>query len=95
MQDERRKMARRQDSEIRRRHRLQRVAWQAFYYVAAFLATQLPAVVLRVWANTKPVYREQEATLFWAMVLQALLWPLQGLFNYLIYTQTAYLRELG
>lgn len=95
LHDERRRMARRQASETRRRQRLKKLAWQAFYYVTAFLATQLPAVTLRVWANVAQVKREDEASLFVILVLQAVLWPLQGLFNYLIYTQTAYVREIG
>lgn len=95
LQDQRRQLARRQDSAKRGRQRLQQVAWQAFYYVFAFVITQLPAVLLRVCANVFSVRRENEAALFWLLVFQAVLWPLQGFFNYLIYTQTAYLREFG
>ena len=95
MQEARRRMARRQDSEHRRQQRVKQLAWQAFYYVAAFLVTQLPPLALRVCAHALQVNRRNEQELFVLLVLQAVLSPLQGLFNFIIFTQTTYLREIG
>ena len=77
----------------RQKERRQAVAFQAFLYVASYVVSYLPTNVLRVTASALSMDTSHEAQLFPLLVLQAILWPLQGFFNYLIYSRPSYLRE--
>ena len=79
----------------RSKARVQAVARQACYYVAGFVLCYLPTFVIRVTAATLALNPNEEARLFPLLVIQAIFWPLQGLFNFLIYSRSpSYLREI-
>lgn len=87
----------RERAELRRKNSsLQAVAVQGFLYVGAFLVTYLPLLFLRVAAAQLSLQRYEESKVYWLMVLQAIFWPSQGLFNFLIYSRSpaSYLREI-
>lgn len=62
-----------------------------FLYVTAFLATVTPSFILAV-LETHYGYTGNESNLYPLWVLNAILLPLQGLFNFLIYIKAAYSR---
>lgn len=71
--------------------RVRAVANQAFFYVAAFMITYLPAGIVRILAGFG-MGAEDEGQLFPLLVLQALLLPSQGLFNVLVYIRPSFWR---
>ena len=84
-----------QSLEARRQARVQTVAWQAVYYVVAFVLCYAPTLIVRVTAATLGLEPSQEGRVFGLLVIQAILWPLQGLFNFVIYSSSpSYLREI-
>lgn len=85
---------RKQLQQARENERVQAVAFQAFLYVAAYVVSYLPTTILRIYAAANSLNSNDEAQLFPLLVLQAIFWPLQGLFNYIIYCRSPpYLRE--
>lgn len=95
IQEEKREMARQRDLQERQARRLRKIAVQGFLYVGAFLVTSIPTVVLRICAGFFALASADESNYFPLLVVQAILLPLQGLLNFLIYSRTAYLRETG
>ena len=76
--------------------RLQKFAVQGYLYVGSFMLTHLPTAAMRVASAIMNIQPDQEADYFWLLLAQAVLLPLQGLFNYFIYCRApAYLREVG
>jgi len=69
------------------------VATQASLYVAGFLICYVPSLTLRIMEGSTYYDAEDEHTIFPLLVLQALLLPLQGLFNCLIYVRPSYTRS--
>lgn len=92
--DQQRLLAHQKEKQKRQSQRLQALAFQAFLYIAGFLLTQVPTVVLRVCVLAFQVTASNEAVYFPLLVAQAILKPLQGLFNYVVFTRTTYLREI-
>ena len=85
-----------QSQHHRQNQRVQAIARQAtLYNIVCFLITQLPTIILRIWAAVGQLVSSDEATVSPLLLLQAILWPLQGWFNYLIYCwrPSSYLRE--
>lgn len=72
--------------------RIHAVAVQGFLYVAVFFVLQLPTFILRVLESQNSVFPEDEARIFPILLLQGILWPLQGFFNLLIYIRPSYKR---
>lgn len=70
--------------------RVRAVAVQAFLYVGAFLACFSWSVVIRYTDNRYD--DSKEAELFPILVLQAILYPLQGFFSIFIYCRPKFLR---
>lgn len=91
--DEQRNQHGRQDHDDRQNKRLQAVAVQAFLYVGGFLLTQLPTMILGVMATGEEYTPAKDADLFPFLMLRAILWPLQGFWNLLIFIRPAYIRE--
>ncbi|CAB9530251.1 expressed unknown protein [Seminavis robusta] len=79
--------------DARQTKRLREVAVQAFLYVAGFLLTQLPVMLLGIMASSREYTAADDADLFPMLLLRAILWPLQGLFNYCVWIRPSYLRE--
>lgn len=71
--------------------RIRAVMSQCCLYVAAFLFCYMPPFCLRVMESLA-FGSEDEAKLFPMLVVQAVTFPLQGLFNCLIYVRPTYLR---
>ena len=71
--------------------RIQAVATQAFLYVAVFVVLQTPTFILRVMEAQNSV--QDEAQVFPLLMLQAIMWPIQGLFTCLIYIRPSYLKS--
>jgi hypothetical protein len=96
-QDQRREEQR--DQHFQKRHeerqkkRLKEVAVQAFLYVGGFLLTQLPVMIVGIMATGRELSPADEAELFPFLMLRAILWPLQGFWNLLIFIRPAYIRE--
>jgi 7 transmembrane receptor (rhodopsin family) len=89
-----REEARRKSQEERQKEHIQAVAFQAFLYVASFMITHLPTFIVRMTSAIAKFEASNEADFFPLLVIQAILLPLQGLFNYLIYSRPLpYLRE--
>jgi hypothetical protein len=89
-----REEARRKSQEERQKEHIQAVAFQAFLYVASFMITHVPTFIVRMTSELAELESSNEAQLFPLLVIQAVLLPLQGLFNYLIYSRPLpYLRE--
>ena len=65
-----------QSIEDRRKARVQAVARQACYYVAGFLLSFLPTLVVRITAATLAIEASEEARLFPLLIIQAIFWPL-------------------
>jgi len=76
------------DSKVKR---VRAVATQAFLYVAAFVLSYVWTGVLRN-LESAGYTREDEATLFPLLVLQALFEPIQGWFNLLVYVRPRYMQ---
>lgn len=71
--------------------RVRAVATQAFFYVAAFMTTYLPAGIVRIlagWGFTA----EDEGRIFPLLLIQSLLLPAQGFFNVLVYIRPSFQR---
>lgn len=95
LRDLQREEQRLQSLQDRSKARVQAVARQACYYVAGFVLCYLPTFVIRVTAATLGTAANEEAHLFPLLVIQAIFWPLQGFFNFLIYSRSpSYLREI-
>lgn len=73
--------------------RLRAVAFQSFLYVASFMACYLPSGVMRLISGTVGLGPDGEVDFYPLLVIQSILFPLQGLFNYWIYSRPSYLRE--
>ena len=88
-----REQQRLKNQQQRQKSRIRAVAYQAFFYVGAFLITYLPTFILRPLATG--LKASEEASVFPLLLIQAIFWPLQGLLNYLIYSRSpaSYLRE--
>lgn len=71
--------------------RTRAVATQASLYVAAFFFCYTPSLTMRIM-ESMDYDSEDESKLFPLLVLQALLFPLQGLFNCLVFVRPTYLR---
>ena len=52
-----------------------------------------PIMIMGIMATGKEYTPADDAELFPILMLRAILWPLQGFFNYLIYMWPSYLRE--
>ena len=68
--------------------RVRAVATQAFLYVAVIIVVLTPAGIARFleWMDF-----DDEGQLFPLLLLNSILWPLQGFFNCLIYVRPSYL----
>jgi hypothetical protein len=91
--DEQRNQHSQQRHNDRQNKRLQEVAFQAFLYVGGFLLTQLPVMILGIISTGKELTPADDADLFPFLMLRAILWPLQGFWNLLIFIRPAYIRE--
>lgn len=78
-------------SKDRHKERLQAVAFQSFLYVASFMITHIPTMILRVTSAVVKLSPSNEVQYFPLLVLQAILLPLQGLFNYIIFSRSSHL----
>lgn len=94
-QDENRELARQRDMQERQIERLRKVANQAFFYVGGYLITQIPTLMLIGGVEFFGWNPSNEAAYFPLLIAQATVLPLQGFINFIIYTRTAYVQELG
>ena len=78
-------------SQDRHKERLQAVAFQSCLYVASFMVTHIPTMILRVTSAVVKLSPSNEVQYFPLLVIQAILLPLQGLFNYIIYSRSCHL----
>ena len=67
-------------------------AIQGFLYVASFVLTQTPLVILVLLDGAFPYDVEDRPQLYWLLVLNSMLCPLQGFFNVFIYVRPTYTR---
>ena len=67
-------------------------AIQGFLYVASFVLTQTPLVILVLLDGAFPYDVEDKPQLYWLLVLNSMLCPLQGFFNVFIYVRPTYTR---
>ena len=96
-EEEDRHLRRRQESEQQtskeqQLKRLKLVSTQTFLYVPAFFACTSWMFIIRVMESIS-FNAEDEADLFWMLVLQAWFFPLQGFFNVLIYMRPKYIKH--
>ena len=66
--------------------RIRDVAYQCFWYVAAFLTTYFAAAISQVQAT------EETRLEYVGLVLQQIFMPMQGLFNFLVYLRPRYIQ---
>lgn len=77
----------------RSRARVQAVALQALFYVVIFIITYLPTFIIRIIAAAQ--HLTDETKIYPLLVIQAIFWPMQGFFNFLVYSRSpSYLREI-
>lgn len=84
--------SRRQSQADPHAQRIHAVAIQGFLYVLVFFVLQTPTFILRVLESQNGTYPEDEAKIFPILLLQNILWPMQGFFNLLIYIRPSYKR---
>ena len=93
IREELREKQKQRSMEDRQKERIQAVAFQSFLYVASFMITHLPTMIIRVTSAVAKLHPSDEEKFFPLLLVQAILLPLQGLFNYIIYCRPSYLRE--
>jgi len=67
-------------------------ATQGFLYVTTFLITWTPVFVLQVLGGSFGYTKDDQGTLYPLLIVNAILWPLQGFFNVFIYVRPTYTR---
>merc|ERR1719343_1902254 len=67
-------------------------ATQGFLYVASFYVTWTPLFVIQVMGGSFGYTKEDQEKIYWLLVINAFLLPLQGLFNVFIYVRPTYTR---
>ena len=90
--EQQREQARRETLHDRRKERLKDVAHQSCLYVGSFFVTHLTTFIIRVSSAIMGGSKLRQS-MYPLLVIQGIMLPLQGLFNYLIYSRPYYLRE--
>lgn len=90
--EQQREQARQQNLQDRQKERLHDVAYQSCLYVGSFFITHLTTFIIRI-ASAIMGGSKLRQSLYPLLVIQGIMLPLQGLFNYLIYSRPYYLRE--
>lgn len=72
-----------QDLEELQKDRIKEVAMQGFLYVVFFYVSYLPPTIVKVMDTFLGLDAEGEVGIYWLLVLQHALMPLQGWFNLL------------
>ena len=67
-------------------------ATQGFLYVFSFLLTATPVFVIQVLDGSFGLEENDQGSIYWLLVMNAMLMPLQGFFNVFIYVRPAYSR---
>lgn len=87
-----RQQARQQSLLNRQRERLKDVAHQSCLYVGSFYITHFTTFIIRL-SSAIIGANNLRRSMYPLLVIQAIMLPLQGLFNYTIYSRPFYLRE--
>ncbi|CAB9519194.1 expressed unknown protein [Seminavis robusta] len=87
VREQQREAARLAYQKQRQQERLRAIAIQASLYVGSFLLTHLPTFIIRITSAIVGLSPSNEGQFFPLLLIQAILLPLQGLFNYLIYSR--------
>ena len=92
LREQARQQARLQSLLNRQRERLQDVAYQSCLYVGSFYITHITTFIIRLSSAIIGASNLRNS-MYPLLVIQAIMLPLQGMFNYMIYSRPFYLRE--
>lgn len=84
-------LTRREDRDDPQLRRIRAVASQGFCFVAAFLMTYLPTLVINI-SQVYASYPKDMDKLYPLLVINACFYPAQGFFNLLVFVRPSYLR---
>jgi len=84
----------RQDGQGSERKHSRNIASQALFYVVAFTMPYVWGMIIYIIDDEQTVfeYRSHDDAITWLHIVNAIIFPLQGLFNVLVYVRPRYLR---
>ena len=84
----------RQDGQGSERKHSRNIASQALFYVVAFTMPYVWGMIIYIIDDEQSVfeYRSHDDAITWLHIVNAIIFPLQGLFNVLVYVRPRYLR---